>query len=347
MQNIRSTSLNTLIEFLEKNGEKSYRANQITDWLWKNRVTSFDKMKNLSPKLQEILSENFFIDAANITTQQFSDDSTIKVAFTLFDNQSVEGVLIPSDKRVTACISSQVGCALGCKFCATGKFGFNRNLSAGEIYDQAFLLAELSQKQYDLPLTNIVFMGMGEPLLNYENVIQAINWITSQKALGFSAKRITISTAGIPDKIEQLAKDNIKVNLALSLHTANPNVRQELLPVANKYTLDRIAQALKFYTSTLKKEVTFEYLLLKGINDSLNDAKALINYCSHVASKVNVIEYNPVDDLPFEKSTSENTALFLKTLFAKNLNVKLRRSRGKDIDAACGQLANKERNNRK
>ncbi len=344
MQNIRSVLSDSIIEFLEKNGEKPYRANQISDWLWKYRVTSFDKMKNLSPNLQETLSKNFFIDAAKITTQQFSDDSTIKVAFTLFDSQSVEGVLIPSDKRVTACISSQVGCALGCKFCATGQFGFSRNLSAGEIFDQAFLLAELSQKQYDLPLTNIVFMGMGEPLLNYDNVILAINWITSQKGMGFSAKRITISTAGIPDKIEQLAKDNIKVNLALSLHTANPAVRQELLPVANKYTLERIAQALKFYTATLKKEVTFEYLLLKGINDSLNDAKALINYCSHVASKVNVIEYNPVADLPFEKSTSENTALFLKTLFAKNLNVKLRRSRGKDIDAACGQLANKERN---
>jgi 23S rRNA (adenine2503-C2)-methyltransferase len=344
MQNIRSVSLNSIIEFLEKNGEKPYRANQISDWLWKYRVSSFDKMKNLSLNLQEILSKNFFIDAAKITTQQFSDDNTIKVAFTLFDNQAVEGVLIPSDKRVTACISSQVGCALGCKFCATGQFGFSRNLSAGEIYDQAFLLAELSQKQYDLPLTNIVFMGMGEPLLNYENVILAINWITSQKGMGFSTKRITISTAGIPDKIEQLAKDNIKVNLALSLHTAIPTVRQELLPVANKYTLERIAQALKFYTSTLKKEVTFEYLLLKGINDSLNDAKALINYCSHVASKVNVIEYNPVTNLPFEKSTPENTALFLKTLFAKNLNVKLRQSRGKDIDAACGQLANKERN---
>ena len=347
MQNIRTIPLNTIIEFLGKCGEKPYRATQITDWIWKYRVTSFDQMKNLSTNLQEILSKNFFIDAANITTQQFSNDNTIKVAFTLFDNQTVEGVLIPSDKRVTACISSQVGCALGCKFCATGKFGFNRNLSAGEIYDQVFLLAELAQKQYDLTLTNIVFMGMGEPLFNYENLILAINWITAQKGMGFSAKRITISTAGIPDKIEQLAKDNIKVNLALSLHTAKPEVRQELLPVANKYTLERIAQALKFYTNTLKKEVTFEYLLLKDINDSLDDAKALINYCSHVASKVNVIEYNPVDDLPFQKSTSENTALFLKTLFAKNLNVKLRRSRGKDIDAACGQLANKERNNGK
>lgn len=347
MQNIRSISTDSIIEFLESNNEKAFRANQILDWLWKYRVESFDQMKNLSKNLQEVLSKKYFIDAAKITTQQFSDDNTIKVAFTLFDNQTVEGVLIPSDKRVTACISSQVGCALGCKFCATGKFGFNRNLSAGEIYDQAFLLSELSQKQYDLPLTNIVFMGMGEPLLNYENLLMAINWITSQKAMGFSSKRITISTAGIPDKIEQLAKDNIKVNLALSLHTAKPEVRQELLPVANKYTLERIAQALKFYTNTLKKEVTFEYLLLKGINDSLDDAKSLINYCSHVASKVNIIEYNPVDDLPFQKSTTENTALFLKTLYAKNLNVKLRRSRGKDIDAACGQLANKERNNSK
>jgi len=341
MQNIRSATENTIIEFLVIHGEKPFRVNQILYWLWKLRVTSFNQMKNLSQNLCNLLSQNFFIDTVRIETQQISKDMTIKVVFTLYDNLMVEGVLIPSGKRITACISSQVGCALGCKFCATGKFGFSRNLSAGEIYDQVFLLSELAKKQYDNPLTNIVFMGMGEPLLNYENVISAINRITSEKGMGWSYKRITLSTAGIPDKIKQLANDNIKINLALSLHTVKSDIRHELLPVENKYPLESVSEALKYYTSKLKQKVTFEYLLLNGINDSADDAKALINFCSSMASKVNIIEYNYVEGLPFKKSTSAKTDFFLKMLRKKKMNVKIRRSMGGDIDAACGQLANK------
>ncbi len=343
MQNIRSLSLNIISDFLKINNEKPYRAGQIQDWLWKYNVSSFEQMNNLSQNLRELLADNFFIDSINIITQQISSDKTIKVAFELFDKKLVEGVIIPSENRVTACISSQVGCALGCKFCATGTLGFSRDLTVGEIYDQAFKLSQLSMEQYNIPLTNIVFMGMGEPLLNYKNVIGAIANLTSQKGMGLASKRITISTSGIPSQIKQLADDGIKVNLALSLHTANPEVRKKLLPVANKYSLDEISKALKYYTSKLNSKVTFEYLLLSGVNDSVEDAKLLINFCSNVASKVNVIEYNEVENLPFKKSSEKNTALFLKTVYDKKINIKIRRSRGIDIDAACGQLANKQK----
>lgn len=346
MQNIRSVSPNIISDFLKSNNEKPYRDSQIHDWLWKYCVTSFEQMNNLSQNLRELLANNFFIDSAKIVTEQISLDKTIKVAFELIDKKIIEGVIIPSEKRVTACISSQVGCALGCKFCATGKLGFSRNLTVGEIYDQAFLLSKLSVEKYNIPLTNIVFMGMGEPLLNYNNVIGAISFLTSQKGMGLASKRITISTSGIPSQIKQLADDNIKVNLALSLHTAKPDVRKKLLPVANKYSLDEISKALKYYTNKLKLKVTFEYLLLSGINDSKDDAKALVAFCSNLASKVNMIEYNEVEGLPFNKSSENSTALFLKTIYEKKINVKLRRSRGIDIDAACGQLANKQKNNK-
>ena len=343
MQNIRSISFGELLDFLKINGEKPYRAGQIYDWLWKYCVSSFEQMNNLSQNLRELLANNFFIDSAKIIAQQISNDKTIKVVFELIDKKIVEGVIIPSEKRVTACISSQVGCALGCKFCATGTLGFSRDLSVGEIYEQAFKLSQLSNEQYNIPLTNIVFMGMGEPLLNYKNVIGAISFLTSQKGMGLSSKRITISTSGIPAQIKQLADDNIKVNLALSLHTVNAETRKTLLPIANKYSLTQINESLKYYTSKLKMQVTFEYLLLSGINDTVDDAKALVAFCSNVASKLNIIEYNEVENLPFQKSSENKTALFLKTVYEKKINVKLRRSRGIDIDAACGQLANKQK----
>lgn len=344
MQNIRLISFESFLTFLKDNNEKPYRAEQIYDWLWKHNVSSFEQIKNIPQSLHELLKQNFFIDSVKINTIQISADKTIKVAFELIDKKFIEGVIIPSEKRVTACISSQVGCALGCKFCATGKLGFSRDLTIGEIYDQAFKLSQLSMEQYNIPLTNIVFMGMGEPLLNYNNVTGAIKLLTSQKGMGLSTKRITISTSGIPAQIKQLADDNIKVNLALSLHTAKPEIRKTLLPVANKYSLQNISEALKYYTSKLKLKVTFEYLLLSGVNDSVDDAKALINFCSKFASKVNVIEYNTVESLHFKKSSEVNTALFLKTVYDKKINIKIRKSRGIDIDAACGQLANKQKN---
>jgi 23S rRNA (adenine2503-C2)-methyltransferase len=343
MQNIRTIKFEELTGFLTANNEKSFRGNQIIEWIWKYRVTSFAEMTNLSQQLRKILSDNFFIDASCIDMMQESNDGTIKVVFKLNDNKYIEGVLIPSEKRITACISSQVGCALGCRFCATGKNGFTRNLSAGEIYDQAFLLSKLAKEKYNMPLSNIVFMGMGEPLLNYENVMKAIFWINSEKGLGWSNHRMTLSTVGIEDKIKQLADDNCTVNLALSLHSAKADVRNDLIPVAKKSSLEKLSESLSYYTRKLKQKVTIEYLLLHGINDSADDAHELVKFCSTFASKINLIEYNSVPELPFKKSDDKNAALFLKILHDKNIIVKLRKSRGKDIDAACGQLANKSK----
>jgi 23S rRNA (adenine2503-C2)-methyltransferase len=341
MKSIRAIQKRELVEFLDLNNEKSFRANQVMDWLWKNRVSSFEEMTNLSNNLRKALQTSFYIDAATIDSIQDSSDGTIKVLFKLHDGLFVEGVIIPSENRVTACISSQVGCALGCKFCATGHWGFKRDLSVGEIYDQAFLLNKLSLEKFKLPLSNIVMMGMGEPLLNYENVMEGIRLITSDMGMGWANHRITLSTAGIPERIKQMADDGIKVNLALSLHSARKETRNELLPVSKKYTLDMLSEALKYYTNNTRLKVTIEYLLLNGVNDSAEDANELVRFCSRFASKINLIEYNPVSELPFQKSTPENTALFLKTLQAKNIISKIRKSRGKDIDAACGQLANK------
>lgn len=342
MQNIRITHIDEISAFLLAHSEKPYRAKQILEWLWKYRVTSFEEMTNLSQSLRKLLSENYFIDSSVIELMQESSDETIKVVFLLYDGKRVEGVLIPSEKRITACISSQVGCALACQFCATGKYGFTRNLTSGEIYDQVFLLAKLAQEKHHRPLSNVVLMGMGEPLLNYENVMSALVWITSEKGMGWSAHRITLSTAGISDKIKQLADDNISVNLAISLHTARPEVRNDLIPVAKKYSLEKLSESLRYYSIKTKQKVTIEYLLLNGINDSVEDANELVKFCSLFASKINLIEYNPVSELSFQKSNEANTALFLKILQEKNMIAKLRKSRGKDINAACGQLANKK-----
>ncbi len=341
MKKIRSLQKEELAGFLDSIKEKPFRMNQIFDWLWRYRVTTFDEMTNLSNDLRRALKENFIIDAVIVDSCQVSGDGTIKVVFRLIDNLFVEGVIIPSENRVTACISSQVGCALGCRFCATGHWGFKRDLSYGEIYDQAFLLNRLSLEKWNIPLSNIVMMGMGEPLLNYENVMEAIQLITSEKGMGWAKHRITLSTAGIPDKIKQMADDECKVNLALSLHSAKIETRNELLPVSKKYSLERLSEALRYYTTKSKQKVTIEYLLLSGINDSVEDANELVRFCSHFASKINLIEYNPVPELAFQKSSPENTALFLETLQEKNIISKIRKSRGKDIDAACGQLANK------
>lgn len=346
MKNIRSIQNDELVDFLLTVNEKSFRAKQILDWLWKNRVSSFGEMSNLSVELRNKLSNQYYIDSIEVNSLQTSEDGTIKVSFNLHDNNLVEGVIIPADNRSTACISSQVGCALACKFCATGIGGFIRNLSSGEIYDQVFILNKLSQEKTGRPLTNVVLMGMGEPLLNYENVMHAIQLITSEKGMSWAKHRITLSTAGIPENIKRLADDGIKINLALSLHTANDEVRNKLLPVSKKYPLKELTSSLKYYTFKLKQKVTVEYLLLNGINDSIKDANELVKFCSQFASKINLIEYNTVKGFDFQPSTKENTALFLKTLQEKNIISKIRKSRGKDIDAACGQLANKLKKNK-
>ncbi len=321
---------------------KPYVSKQVYSWLWSNSCSSFDEMSNLSKKNRDIFDEYFYINKITEDFHEISDDGTIKIKFKLHDGNFVEGVLIPQDTRMTACISSQVGCSLSCKFCATGTMARIRNLTAGEIYDQVVAITNKSKEVYNLPLTNIVYMGMGEPLLNYKNVIRSIHFITSDEGLEMSYKRVTLSTSGISKMIRKLADDKVKVNLALSLHAASEEIRNNIMPIGDSNSLNDLRDSLKYYFSKTKRKITYEYVLLKDINDSIKDADDLYKFTKHIPSKVNLIEYNPVDGLGFEKSTEKSTELFMNHLDSRRVNVGLRRSRGKDINAACGQLANKK-----
>ena len=339
---IRSLDIVDIKKFCQENNMKPYVSNQVYSWLWNNFSSSFYQMSNLSKSNREIFNENFSINKITEDFEERSDDGTIKMRFKLYDGNFVEGVLIPQNTRMTACISSQVGCSLSCKFCATGTMGRTRNLSAGEIYDQVVAIANKCKEVYNLPLTNIVYMGMGEPLLNYRNVIKSIHFITSSEGLEMSYKRVTLSTSGIAKMIKRLADDNVKVNLALSLHAASEELRNSIMPIGGSNSLDDIRDALKYYFSKTKRKVTYEYVLLNEVNDSIKDAENLYKFTKHIPSKVNLIEYNTVDGLGFDRSSDKNTDLFMNYLDAKRVNVGLRRSRGKDINAACGQLANKK-----
>tara|TARA_B100000579_G_scaffold284129_2_gene235458 strand:- start:4483 stop:5553 length:1071 start_codon:yes stop_codon:yes gene_type:complete len=339
---IRSLDLVDIKKFCQENNMKPYVSNQVYSWLWNNFSSSFSQMSNLSKSNREIFNDNFSINKITEDFEERSDDGTIKMRFKLYDGNFVEGVLIPQNTRMTACISSQVGCSLSCKFCATGTMGRTRNLSAGEIYDQVVEIANKCKEVYNLPLTNIVYMGMGEPLLNYRNVIKSIHFITSSEGLEMSYKRVTLSTSGIAKMIKRLADDNVKVNLALSLHAASEELRNSIMPIGGSNSLDDIRDALKYYFSKTKRKVTYEYVLLNEVNDSIKDAENLYKFTKHIPSKVNLIEYNTVDGLGFDRSSDKNTDLFMNYLDAKRVNVGLRRSRGKDINAACGQLANKK-----
>lgn len=340
-KDIRKETTEQLTRFLVERGEKAFRTKQIQEWLWQKSAIDFDSMSNLSLQTRELLKSNFDILPIRIHQQQKSSDATIKLAFKLHDDNLIEGVLIPSDNRMTACISSQVGCSLSCKFCATGYMERKRNLDPGEIYDQVVRIKELAQKEYQSPLTNIVFMGMGEPLLNYQKVTEAINHITSEKGLGMSSKRITVSTAGIAKMIKKLGDDEVKFNLALSLHAANDEKRNQIMPINESNSLDALADALNYYYSKTGNELTFEYIAFNNFNDSPDDAEDLLRFCRRVPSKVNIIEYNPIREASFSKSKADRLEAFRNYLDKKGVNVRLRRSRGKDIDAACGQLANK------
>ena len=341
-KDIRELDLNAIKTFCLENDMKPYVSKQIYSWLWNNSCSSFDEMSNLSKKNREIFDNSFCINKIKEDVQEVSDDGTIKIKFKLHDGNFVEGVLIPQDTRMTACISSQVGCSLSCKFCATGTMARIRNLTAGEIYDQVVAIMNKSKEVYNLPLTNIVYMGMGEPLLNYKNVIRSIHFITSDEGLEMSYKRITLSTSGISKMIRKLADDNVKVNLALSLHAASEEIRNNIMPIGGSNSLNDLRDSLKYYFSKIKRKITYEYVLLKDVNDRIKDADDLYKFTKHIPSKVNLIEYNPVDGLGFEKSTEKSTELFINHLDSRRVNVGLRRSRGKDINAACGQLANKK-----
>jgi 23S rRNA (adenine2503-C2)-methyltransferase len=340
---IRSLSLETMHDHFIRMGEKGFRAKQVYEWLWKKSAVSFHEMSNISKELRDKLDDNFTINNVKINSSQFSADKTIKNSFILHDNHLIEGVLIPTTERMTACVSSQVGCSLTCKFCATGYMERKRNLNPDEIFDQVVLLDRQARENYDIPLSNIVYMGMGEPLLNYGNVLKSVERITSEDGLNMSPKRITVSTAGIAKMIKKLGDDQVKFNLALSLHAANDEKRNTIMPINEQNSLKALAEALKYYYAKTKNPVTYEYIVFNNFNDELEDAVDLAKFCKHLPCKVNIIEYNPIAFASFTNAGEDKIDVFADYLRSQGVITNIRRSRGKDIDAACGQLAIKEK----
>ncbi|MEA5402082.1 23S rRNA (adenine(2503)-C(2))-methyltransferase RlmN [Arcicella sp. DC2W] len=341
-KDIRKLSLAQIKDFLTEQGEQGFRAKQIYEWLWKKSAHTFEEMTNLSKKTRELLENNFDIRAVKVSEKQISSDRTIKSSFELFDHNLVEGVLIPADDRMTACVSSQVGCSLTCKFCATGYMDRKRNLDPAEIYDQVVLIRDQAESHYQTPLTNIVYMGMGEPLLNYANVLSSINYITSPEGLGMSPKRITVSTAGIAKMITKLGDDEVKFNLALSLHAANDEKRNQIMPINESNTLEALKDALLHFYKKTGSRITLEYILFYRFNDTLQDAKELWEFARQFPCKINIIEYNPIAEANYTNTDPQTLAKFAQFFEDKNMVINVRRSRGKDIDAACGQLAGKK-----
>lgn len=340
-RDIRKLNLDELKEFFVQQGDKAFRAQQVHEWLWKKSAKDFEQMTNLSLATRELLKANFTLNHIQVDTMQRSADGTIKNSVKLHDGLIVESVLIPTEKRITACVSSQVGCSLACRFCATARLKRMRNLDPHEIYDQVVAIQQQAELFFGRPLTNIVFMGMGEPLLNYNNVITAIEKITSPQGLNMASKRLTVSTVGIAKMIRKMADDNVKFNLAVSLHSAINATRSSIMPINESTPLEELGEALVYWYSKQKKKVTYEYVVWKGINDSLEHAQALLKFCKLVPCKVNLIEYNPIDDGEFQQASDESLQMYMDLLERNGITCRIRKSRGKDIDAACGQLANK------
>ena len=341
-QDIRKLSIDQIKTWMAEHGEKAFRAKQIYEWIWKKSANSFSEMTNLSLATRELIDNHFVIHSMGVAKQQQSNDGTIKSAFRLFDGNLVEGVLIPAADRMTACVSSQVGCSLTCKFCATGYMDRKRNLEPGEIYDQVVAIARQAEGSFKAPLTNIVYMGMGEPLLNYTNVLKSIEHITSPEGLNMSPKRITVSTAGIAKMIKKLGDDEVRFRLALSLHAANDVKRNQIMPINESNSLDNLAEALNHFYQKTGNRITFEYIVFNNFNDTLQDAKELWEFTKRVPARVNIIEYNPIAEADFTNTDAGKLDKFAAFLEDRGVSVHVRRSRGKDIDAACGQLANKE-----
>ncbi|MDO6433206.1 23S rRNA (adenine(2503)-C(2))-methyltransferase RlmN [Flavitalea sp. BT771] len=342
-KNIRHLSLSELEQYFESLGEKKFRARQVYEWIWLKHAAGFAAMTNLSKELRQLLEDNFSYPALGVDATQYSADGTIKSRFRTVDGHLVEGVLIPTDERKTACVSSQIGCSLSCKFCATGYMQRKRNLDYDEIYDEVVLINQQSERVYEKKLSNIVFMGMGEPLLNYRNVLKAIERITAPDGLGMSPRRITVSTAGVAKMIHQLGDDKVKFKLAVSLHAANDVKRNEIMPINETNNIKALIDALNYFYKQTGNEITFEYILFKDFNDSLKDADELVKIYRQVpADLVNIIEYNPIEAALFAKPDDDTVARFMAYLEKNKVNARLRKSRGKDIDAACGQLANKD-----
>lgn len=340
-KDIRALTKEQLRQFFTANGDKAFRGNQVYEWLWQKRAHTFEDMTNVSKETRAMLEDNFVINHIKVDTLQRSEDGTVKNAVRLHDDLIVESVLIPTETRTTACVSSQVGCSLDCNFCATARLKRMRNLEPGEIYDQVAAIDNESRLYFDRPLSNIVFMGMGEPLMNYPNVMKAIDMITSAEGLGMSPKRITVSTSGIPKMIKKMADDAVKFKLAVSLHSAVEEIRNEIMPFTKNFPLTDLRESLEYWYRKTKSKITYEYVVWKGINDDKKSIDALVKFCKYVPCKVNLIEYNPIDDGIFQQANEQAINAYLQALEKSNIVAKVRRSRGKDIDAACGQLANK------
>ncbi|MEL6865205.1 MAG: 23S rRNA (adenine(2503)-C(2))-methyltransferase RlmN [Bacteroidota bacterium] len=343
-KDIRNLSQEEIKNWLLERGEKKFRARQIYEWLWQKGAHSFEEMSNLSKGLRQLLADHFVINALTVDKVQKSLDGTIKSRFRLHDGHLIESVLIPvpSDRRFTVCVSSQVGCSLTCTFCATGRMRRVRNLEASEIFDQVVMVNQQSLEHFDHPLTNIVYMGMGEPLLAYKNVLQSIDRICSPDGLNMSPKRITVSTAGIGKMIRKLADDQVRFNLALSLHAADDEKRNEIMPINANNNLAVLMDSLRYFYRHTRNRISYEYIAFQDFNDSIEDAKRLLKLCRQFPVRVNIIEYNPIDGAPFRKATEHRIDEFATYLRRHDVMVTVRRSRGRDIDAACGQLANKE-----
>lgn len=340
---IKNFSKEELAQFVAEIGQPKYRANQLWDWIWKKQAISFDEMSNLPLDFRSQLEASFYMVSMTADVVQYSDDGTIKARFTLRDGNKIETVLIPvpEDSRFTVCVSCQVGCSLTCSFCATGKMKRVRNLEPAEIVDQVILVNKLCEQQFGSRITNIVYMGMGEPLLAYNNVLKSIDMISSPEGLGMSPKRITVSTAGIAKMIKKLADDDVKFNLALSLHAADDQKRNEIMPINEQNDLKSLMDALDYFYRKTRNRISYEYIALKGFNDTTQDAHKLNKLCHRFPVRVNIIEYNPIEEGGFEKADADTVDQFARIVREAGNMITVRRSRGKDIDAACGQLANK------
>ena len=346
LKDIRTLNSKELQEEVVSMGEKAFRAKQLEEWVWTKAAGSFEEMTNLSKSFRDKLLEKFTLNRLDLNEKQISSDGTVKCAFRVDtikpgDLNIVEGVLIPTKSRTTACISSQVGCSLACEFCATGRLKLMKNLTAAEMYDQVEMIASIARERERSNLSNIVYMGMGEPLLNYKNVLESVERICGTPGLGMSPKRITISTAGIAKAIKRLGDDEVKFNLALSLHAANDEKRSEIMAINDSNNLESLAEAIRYFHEKTGSRVTFEYIIFRDFNDGIEDAQELAMFCKNVPCKINIIEYNPIDDGRFQQADPAKVEAFKDFLEDRNLIVNVRRSRGKDIDAACGQLANK------
>ena len=340
-KDIRALTKEQLRDFFVENGDKAFRGNQVYEWLWSKSLHTFEDMTNISKSTREMLEDNFVINHIKVDSMQKSNDGTIKNGIKLHDGLVVESVLIPTPKRTTACVSSQVGCSLDCKFCATARLKRMRNLNPDEIYDQVVVIDKQSRLYHNKKLTNIVFMGMGEPLMNYKNVLKSIEMITSPEGLGMSSKRITVSTSGVPKMIKKMADEEVKFNLAVSLHSAIDEVRTSIMPFNTTFPLQDLKESLEYWYEKTKRAITYEYVVWEGINDKKEDISALVQFCKYVPCKVNLIEYNPIDDRQFQQASNAALNNYISNLEMHDITVNVRRSRGKDIDAACGQLANK------